>query len=826
MSSPTRNGRLVGQTATTLAAFLFLNATAAASPVDWQSRLSPRLLALWTQQYGEASQKSAARSPVARETSSTARFDGAGRVQIDVRFNCTSAAPTHALAAAGLAIGAVVRVPPLCAVEGWLQTSDLPTLAAASAVHSIDLPTYSKVVGPVTHLHEQAQVQAVATTAIDGNGVSITNAAEYIQTTGKNGMGATIGVLSDDVTSIAIIQARGELPARVANLTPTQQNPNPTPTDEGTMLLEELYAVAPGASLAFCAPQTDVEYVSCLRDFIAAGVSIVADDLEYPAEDLLSTNSTLAQSVQTLLAQNLNLLLFSAAGNENKSFWEDAYASTPLAQPFSCEGQADAYGQTFNGDRTETMTLLEELTAPIYLQWADPAGQNSSNFDLYLLDQSRSIIWCLAGAGSRNSYVTSLTPNLARGTYHFVIATPDQASDGKFLKLIAYGNGSAIFSTPTAGAIASPQKLVAGVVTVGAVYGGDGVGSSIEPFSANGPLQLEFPTAATVQAPVLVAPDAVYVDADSTDFSTGSTGLFYGTSAATPNVAAVAALLRATFPTLTAQRIVAALTSGAAPLGVGATPDGVFGYGRVDAVGALKTLASPTIGKIANITIVGGTSASAVPITLAGTGILTLKGSSDNSGLIAFGAANAQFAPTTCGNSTNTCTLSITPAVGLIGTAHLGISVTDGAGRATSTTFTVTVTKPAPPTAKITAGGTQSLPSGSSVLPLTLALNGAKNITVALTSSNTALLPPSSATLSSGCGSTSLTCSVSLRPISGQLGQTTLTVTARDPYGQSAQASASLTVVAAPPKSGGGGGGAFDPYSLAGLILLMIAGLT
>ncbi|HEY5102010.1 MAG TPA: S8 family serine peptidase [Steroidobacteraceae bacterium] len=827
MSSPTRTGRLVWQTATTLAALLFLNATAAAAATDWQSRLTPRLLALWIQQNGEAAEKSAARGPSAREAFSAARFDAAGRVQIDVRFDCSSPAPTKALAAAGLVIGAVVHVAPLCSVEGWLRMSDLAAVAAGSAVHSIDLPMYSKVVGPVMHLHEQAQVQAAATIEIDGNGVSITNAAQYIQSTGKNGSGVTIGVLSDDVTSVAIIQARGELPAHIANLTPTQQSPNPTPTDEGTMLLEELYAIAPGASLAFCAPETDVEYVSCLRDFITAGVSIVADDLEYPAEDLLSTKSTLAQSVQTLLAQNPNLMLLSAAGNENKSFWQGVYAPTQLAQPFSCSanGQADAYAQTFDGDRLETITLLEQLTAPIYMQWADPAGQNSSNFDLYVLDQHRTVIECLASASTRNSFVASLNPNLGKGTYHFAIATPGVEFAGKFLKLIAYGNGSAIFSTPTAGAIASPQKLVAGVVTVGAVYGGDGVGSNIEPFSANGPAQLEFPTAVAVQAPVLVAPDAVYVDADSTDFTTGSTGLFYGTSAATPNVAAVAALLRAAFPTLSAQRIVAALTSGAAPLGVGATPDGVFGYGRVDALGALKTLASPTIGKIANVTVVGGTTSAAIPITLAGTGFLTLKGSSDNSALVAFaGTLGAQFAPTTCGNATYACTLSVTPAIGLIGTAHLGISVTDGAGRATSTTFTVTVTTPAPPTVKVTAGGTQSVPSGNNVTPVTVALSGVKNIAVTLTSSNTALLPASSATLSSGCGSTSLTCTVSLRPISGQLGQATLTVTARDSYGQTAHNSASLTIVAAPTKSGGGGG-AFDLYSLAGLSLLMLTGL-
>ena len=39
----------------------------------------------------------------------------------------------------------------------------------------------------------------------------------------------------------------------------------------------------------------------------------------------MSAQSTLAQSVQSLLAQNPNVALFSAMGNENESYWEGAY---------------------------------------------------------------------------------------------------------------------------------------------------------------------------------------------------------------------------------------------------------------------------------------------------------------------------------------------------------------------------------------------------------------------------------------------------------------------------------------------------------------------
>jgi hypothetical protein len=810
---------LVWQKTIIPASVLFLSAASAASSLDWQSRVTPRLLALWSQQLESGEKRQAQDAPPAARTPlSAARFDPQGRVQLDVHYDCSAPAPTKSLAAAGLVIGAAVHVPPLCSVEGWLHSSDLPDLAARSVVHSIDLPTYSRIIRPV--LHAPALPQAAASSVIDGNGVSIMHADQYIQTTATNGTGVTIGVMSDDVASLAVIQSRSELPAHISILTPAQQSPSPTPTDEGTMLLEEMHAVAPGARLAFCAPQTATEYVSCLRDLIAAGASVVADDIEYPGEDAMSAQSMLAQSVQALLTQNANVMLFSAVGNENESFWQGAYAPTQLYAPFTCSanGQADFYGQAYGSSEDETLHLFDTLKGPISLQWADPFGQNSSNFDLYELDSQRSVLKCLPGFASHHALIIDPNPQLEKGTYYLIIATPGTEFAGKFLKLLVYGDGAAQFSDSTSGGITSPQKLLSRVVTVGAVYGSDGVGSYIEVYSASGPVQLQFPTPTSLQAPVLVAPDGIYIDANDTHFTPAPGGLFYGTSASTPNVAGVAALLRATFPTLSAQRIVSALTTGAVPLGVSAAPNDVFGYGRVDAIGALQTLARPTISHVANVTVVGGTSSSAAAFTLGGTGKLSLSGTSDNSALVSFGASGgAQFAPVTCGSSTNSCTLTIKPALGQVGSAHLVISVMDGAGRSTSINFTVTVANPPPPTISVTSGGNQSLQSGNAASPATLSLSGTKQLTISVTSSNAALLPASATTLSSGCGASSFSCTVTLQPIAGQSGQATLTVTARDPYGQTAQGTLSVSI-AAPAKSGGG---AFASWSLVILGMLL-----
>jgi len=803
-----------------LAALLYLSAVAHASLPDWTAHVTPRLLALWTATAAQPEEKSGQRSAKPLQPSSSARFDEEGRVQVVVHYDCAAPVSPQALAAAGLAVGAAVHIAPWCSVEGWLRASDLPDLASLSKVRSVDLPTYSRIIGPV--VRSFARPQASVPTVIDGEAISITHAAEFIDTTGRNGAGVAVGIMSDDVASIALIQSRGELPQHVTVLTPAAQpGPKQAPTDEGTMLLEELHAVAPGARLLFCAPQTDVEYVSCLSALIAAGASIVADDLEYPAEDVMSAESSLAQGVTAILAQYPHVLLFSAAGNENESFWQGTYAPKHLATPLTCNvnGQADAYAQSFGGSPHEKLTLYDTLNAPIYLQWADPFGQNVSNFDLYVMDQHLHVLECIPGAGSRDVFDSVSDPQLPSGIYHFAIGTPNTEFAGKFLKLFVYGDGAAVLDSPTSGGIGSPQKLLPRVATVGAVYGGDGVGDAIEPYSATGPVELEYPAPQSVQAPALVAPDGVYVDSNDTYFSGGPSQLFYGTSAATPNVAAVAALLRATFPGLSAARILGTLQNSAVPLG-GPTPNGVFGYGRVDALRALQTLPRPSVSAVTSLSILGGSSGQ-IPLTLTGTGKLSLSGTSDNAALISSGASAAvQFQPAACGISTNSCSAIITPALGGVGTAHLRFSVVDGAGRSASVSVTVTVTKPPPPTVRVTSGGSQSLPTGSPVAPATLSLSGTEQLVMSVASSNTALLPASSASLSSGCGTSSLTCTMSLRPSAGQSGQATVTVTAQDAYGQSARATLALSIA---PAAAGGGGGALDWCSLLLLAMGLVA---
>jgi hypothetical protein len=777
-------------------AFGLGSAVQAESP-GWQSRIAPRVL-------------------VALDAShpAGARFDAHGRLQIDIHFDCGRTSPAAALAADGMVIGTSLRIAPLCVVEGWAAPSILPALAGVEGVTRIDLPKYSKRHprlhrGPASP-NAAYQGAGGGAGAIDGNGIGIMNSAQFTAQTGVNGGGVTVGVISDDVHSLSVIQSRGELPPDVQVVLPSNNSPpHTTFTDEGTMMLEEVYAVAPGASLAFCGPETLTEYLGCLQNLIGAGATIIADDLAYVGTDVFTAPAVNGSSapIETLLTANTNVLLFHSVGNDEQDYWQGSYAPIALAAASTCTGggssQTDGYFQPFTG----TTQFLEWTTLggnPLYLASVLPSGQTLPNaFDLYVFDydaQNQLQQVACAGPATREidgatSYTVLDGSSLGAGTYYIAIATAAPALAGTFLKLVGVGDGADTFSTVSTGAPVSPQDFAAGVVTVGAVYGGDGVGNSIEAFSDVGPIQVELPTAAVLQAPVLVAPDGIAVDNAGTQFGSST---FYGTSAASPNAAAVATLVKATFPSLTPSQVTAALQAGADVLPAGGqAPNGTYGYGRIDATGTLQQLSGPTISALGTVSIVDGGMSGALPFTLGGTGNLTVSIASDNTALVPANAPAVGIAPSGCGSSTRSCTLTVTPSLGQIGTAHITLTATDATKRTASSTLTVSVTKPPVPTVTITGGNSQTVVGGGSTtntLPITFTLTGSQTLTVAVTSSNPSLLPASAVSLSAGCGTSVFACTASLGVVAGQTGTSTITIRASDAFAQTSAASATLAV--------------------------------
>jgi hypothetical protein len=638
-----------------------------------------------------------------------ARLDAQGRVEADVHYDCTSGAPTAALAAAGLSAANATHLPPLCVVEGWIAPSALPQLANVSGVTRVKVPSY------VRHIQRPTLKSTAASPgggSIDGNAVSIMHADQFVKQAGGGGAGVTVGVQSSGVFSLSTIQARGELPS--VNVLTAATGALASAADEGTALLQEIHAVAPNATLAFCEPQTFVQYTACLQQFLHAGATIMVDDILFYDQDPMSSAGVDAAGVTQFLAQNPNVAMFTAGGNDNGSYWEGTYTPVTVSSlslpTIKCPGstQVDNYVNQFTSGADEILTITptSPISVPLTFAWSDPPGQNSSKFDIYWTNPSSTATGCVSTGSATNAVVTQ-TVTLYPGPNKLYIATPDASAAGKFLKLWVGGDGLTALSVSTAGSFVSPQTFATGVISIGAVNGSDGVGNNIESFSSRGPITLVFPSAARISAPILTAPDGIYIDTAGTYFASEifPDGNFYGTSAAAPNAAAVAALIRGAFPGLTVPQLLAALETGAAQLGATA-PDGTFGYGRIDAMGALGTFAAPTMTSLPDVSIDASSSraSTALPFTISGTGALHFSVTSTSPSLIpesvgASGAAGISVAPSDCGSTTLTCTLTITAAQYQGGTATVTVSTVDGAGRAAQATMHVTVTNPqtAPP---------------------------------------------------------------------------------------------------------------------------------
>jgi Subtilase family len=710
-----------------------------AASEEWRERVSGKLQSVYDarRQAGIRPGDSTAQSPARATTSdggsrlsaaavspdSPARFDTQGRVEADIHYDCAASTPLMAVAAAGLRIMGKASLPPLCVIEGWIAPESLPALATVADITRVTLPSYVKYRPPLSHritLKSTAQSQAVG--AIDGTALTIMHADQFIAQAGGGGGGVLVGVQSQGISSLSTIQARHELPA-VKVLTDAAGGSNSQLADEGTALLEEVHAVAPNADLAFCEPQTFVEYTACLQQFANAGAKVMVDDVLFLDQDPMSANGTDTQAIGQFLAGNPDVALFTSGGNDNGSYWEGSYAPVPVSSqnlsPLSCPGspRVDNFVHQFGAGMSQilTNTTSSAISVPLTFAWADPPGQNASNFDILwtnVADPTQS--GCVSAAGSTGTVVTQ-SIILYPGANSLQVATPDSSLAGKFLKLWVGGDGLTTLSVSTAGSLLTPQTFAPGAITIGAVNGSDGVGNNIEGFSSRGPITVIFPTPARIQAPVLVAPDGIRVDAAGTYFASllFPDGNFYGTSAAAPNAAAVAALIRGAFPNLTVAQLMSALQAGATQLGV-SVPDDTFGYGRIDAMGALSTLPAPTITSLPDISLDASstTTSPAVPFSISGTGKLHFSVSSTNSTLIppllaAPGIAGVAIAPADCGATTLSCALQVTVAQYQGGTATVTVSAVDGAGRSALATVHLMVNnpQPAPPPPSVTASG-------------------------------------------------------------------------------------------------------------------------
>jgi hypothetical protein len=375
------------------------------------------------------------------------------------------------------------------------------------------------------------------------------------------------------------------------------------------------------------------------------------------------------------------------------------------------------------------------------------------------------------------------------------------------------GQGSTINAFSPNGPTLQGHPGAAGAAAVGAAFYFDTprcgtTPATLEPYSSAGGAPILFDTTGTRlatpvvrQKPDFVGPDGVNdtflgftLASDSPPFP--SNGLlsttitecqnkpsypnFFGTSAATPHAAAIAALMLQANSGATPTQIYTALRSSALAMG-SPSPNYNSGYGFIQADAALALIppGAPALTLSASSVVAGNT----VTITWSS---LTATGCTASGAWS--GALKASGSQT------------LTPSAA--GTDKYTLTCANQGGNSVASTATLTVTAAPPPAAPTLTLAATSIVVGTST-------------TITWSSSN------ATSCTASGSWSGTLATSGSQTLMPTSAGTDTYSLTCSNAGGTSKAATATLTVTAAP-SSGGGGGGALDGLSLLGLAALFV----
>ncbi len=436
-------------------------------------------------------------------------------------------------------------------IEGWADIEAIARMAQTDGVLRVSaIP--------------RAIVRAGSTLS---EGVAI-HRADSVQQLGYDGTGVTVGVISDGANSLADAQASGDLPAGVAVLPGF-----PGTGDEGTAMLEIVHDLAPGASLMFASAEGGrASFADAIRGLAAAGCDVIVDDIGYFDEPEFE-DGLLGAVIDSINADGK--AYYAAAGNSA----QDHYAAT-----FTPAGATSLHAWDGGTDSALAITVGSGAEVIAVLKWNDPVGASANDYDLYLSDQPSfaepNVLdvggdW-QNGEGDPYEVVYYENPGAAMTLYLGVDLFEGIPRD---LSLYVYDGNSLEYSVPEGSVWGHPRAR--GCIAVGAINAGEPGNDLIAYYSSRGPAEMHFPVRETRLKPDITGIDGVLVT------GTGGFGSpFYGTSAAAPHLAGLAALLLDANPGWLPAQASTALLAAAAERG-DPGPDNTYGYGLADALGAL-----------------------------------------------------------------------------------------------------------------------------------------------------------------------------------------------------------------------------------------------